>query len=133
MADKKLMVDTSILIDFFRKTDKNNARLVTHFRNYGQLYISSITEFEVLNGAKQLHLEFWNGMLPRFTVLDFDSKAARQAAAITEELKSKRKTIDKPDLFTATAVANGLHFDTLNIRHFTHIGKLLMVTESRNG
>ena len=76
MADKKLMVDTSILIDFFRKTDKNNSRLVTHFRNYGQLYISSITECEVLNGAKQLHLEFWNGMLPRFTVLDFNSKAA---------------------------------------------------------
>ena len=130
MADKKLMVDTSILIDYFRKTDKNNARLVTHFRNYRQLYISSITEFEVLNGAKQLHPEFWNGMLPRFTVLDFDSKAARQAAVITGQLKAKRKTIDKPDLFiAATAVANGLHFDTLNIRHFTHIDKLLIVTE----
>lgn len=129
MADKKLMVDTSLLIDYFRKTDKNNARLVTHFKNYRQLYISSITEFEVLNGAKQLHLDFWDGMLPRFTVLDFDSKAARQAAVITEQLKSKRKTIDKPDLFiAATAIANRLYFDTLNIKHFTHIDKLLMLT-----
>ena len=58
MAEKKLMIDTSLLIDYFRKTDKVNARLVTHFKNYGQLYISSITEFEVLNGAKQLHLDF---------------------------------------------------------------------------
>ena len=130
MADKNLMVDTSILIDYFRKTDKNNARLVTHFKNYGQLFISSITEFEVLNGAKQLHLDFWNGMLPRFTILDFDSKAARQAAAITEQLKSRRKNIDKPDLFiAATAVAHGLRFDTLNIKHFTHIDKLLMLTD----
>lgn len=130
MADKKLMVDTSLLIDFFRKTDKNNAKLVTHFRNYRQLYISSITEFEVLNGAKHLHLDFWNGMLSRVTVLDFDSKAARQAAEITEQLKSKRKTIDKPDLFiAATAVAHGLHFDPLNIKHFTHIDKLLMLTD----
>lgn len=128
MADKKLMVDTSLLIDYFRKTDKNNARLVTHFKNYRQLYILSITEFKVLNGAKQLHLDFWDGMLPRFTVLDFDSKAARQAAEITEQLKSKRKTIDKPDLFiAATAVVHGLHFDTLNIKHFTHIDKLLML------
>ena len=134
MADKKLMIDTSLLIDYFRKTDKNNARLVKHFRNYGQLYISSITEFEVLNGAKQLHLEFWNGMLPRFTVLDFDSNAARQAAAITEQLKSKRKTIDKPDLFiAATAVAHGLQFDTLNIKHFIHIDKLIMVTDQNGG
>jgi len=130
MADKKLMVDTSLLIDYFRKTDKNNARLVTHFKSYGQLYISSITEFEVLNGAKQLHLDFWDGMLPRFKILDFDSKAARQAAAITEQLKSKRKTIDKPDLFiAATAVAHGLYFDTLNIKHFIHIDKLLMLTD----
>lgn len=129
MAEKKLMVDTSLLIDYFRKTDKNNARLVTHFKSYGQLYISSITEFEVLNGAKQLHLDFWDGMLPRFTILDFDSKAARHAAAITEQLKSKRKTIDKPDLFiAATAVAHGLPFDTLNIKHFIHIDKLLMLT-----
>jgi len=130
MANQKLMVDTSLLIDYFRKTDKNNARLVTHFKNYGHLYISSITEFEVLNGAKQVHLDFWEGMLPRFTVLDFDSKAARQAAAITEQLKLKRKTIDKPDLFiAATAVAHGLHFDTLNTKHFTHIDKLILLTD----
>ena len=131
MAEKKLMVDTSLLIDYFRKTDKNNAALVAHFRNYGQLYISSITEFEVLNGAKPVHVAFWNGMLPRFTVLDFDSKAARLAAIITGKLKSKRKTIDKPDLFiAATAIANELDFDTLNMKHFIHIDELLLINKS---
>lgn len=134
MADKKLMVDTTLLIDYFRKTDKKNAKLVTHFKNYGQLYISSITEFEVLNGAKHLHKDFWNGMLPRFTILDFDSRAARQATVITEQLKTKRKTIDKPDLFIAsTAIVNGLHFDTLNIKHFIHIDKLLLLTDQNGG
>ena len=44
MADKKLMVDSSILIDYFRKTDKANSKLVT--------------EFEVVNGATPLHLQF---------------------------------------------------------------------------
>ncbi len=119
MADKKLMVDTTILIEYFRKTDKNNSRLVSHFKNYKQLFKSSITEFEVMNGAKPIHVDFWNGMLPRFTVLDFDGKAARQAAKITDQLKIKRKTIDKPDLFiAATAVVHELEFDTLNIKHF---------------
>lgn len=79
MADQKLMVDSSILIDYFRKTDKSNSKLVAHFRNYEHLYISSVTEFEVVNGATKQHLQFWDGMLSRFTVLDFDSKAARQA------------------------------------------------------
>jgi len=56
------MVDSTILIDYFRKTDKEKSRLVAHFRNYDRLYISSVTEFEVVNGATQTHLEFWNGM-----------------------------------------------------------------------
>ena len=82
MADKELMVDSTILIDYFRKTDKSNSRLVSHFKEYDRLYISSVTEFEVINGATPAHLHFWNQMLLRFTILDFDSRAARQAADI---------------------------------------------------
>jgi predicted nucleic acid-binding protein len=130
MADKKLMVDSTILIEYFRKTDKANSKLVAHFKNYDQLYISSVTEFEVVNGATQSHLQFWDGMLPRFTILSFDSKTARQAAEIVAELKTKRKTIDKPDLFiAATAVVNGLTLDTLNIKHFIHIDSLQLLTK----
>ncbi|MBU0696208.1 MAG: type II toxin-antitoxin system VapC family toxin [Bacteroidetes bacterium] len=129
MADEKLMVDSTILIDYFRKTDKANSRLVAHFRNYESLYISSVTEFEVVNGATKEHLQFWDGMLARFTILDFDSKAARQAADIVAQLKTKRKTIDKPDLFiAATALVNNLTLDTLNIKHFSHIEDLNLLT-----
>ena len=130
MADKKLMVDSAILIDYFRKTDKAKSRLVNHFRNYDRLYISSVTEFEVVNGATQAHLDFWNGMLARFIILNFDSKAARQAADIVAHLKTKRKTIDKPDLFiAATAVVHSLQLDTLNIKHFTHIDSLNLLNK----
>lgn len=130
MADKELMVDSTILIDYFRKTDKNNALLVRHFKEYDRLYISSVTEFEVINGAKPSHLEFWNQMLPRFTILDFDSKAARQAAEIVGRLKTKRKSIDKPDLFiAATAVVHGLTLDTINKKHFVHIDSLDLLSD----
>jgi tRNA(fMet)-specific endonuclease VapC len=58
-------------------------------------------------------------------VLDFDSKAAREAANIVAQLKPKRKTIDKPDLFiAATAIVNDLSFDTLNTKHFIDIDNL---------
>jgi tRNA(fMet)-specific endonuclease VapC len=128
MADKGLMVDSSILIDYFRKTDKTRTRLVAHFKNYGTLYISAITEFEVVNGATAQHLAFWDGMLARFTILDFDSLAARKAAEIVASLKPKRKTIDKPDLFiSATAIVNGLDFDTLNRKHFIDVDGLNML------
>jgi tRNA(fMet)-specific endonuclease VapC len=130
MADNELMVDSTILIDYFRKTDKVNSKLVLHFKQYKRLYISSVTEFEVVNGATEKHLQFWNGMLPRFTILDFDSKAARQAADIVSQLKTKRKTIDKPDLFiAATAIVHGLTLDTLNIKHFINIDNLKLLTK----
>jgi len=61
------MVDSTILIDYFRKTDKNNSRLISHFKNYDRLFISSVTEFEVINGSTPIHLEFWDQMLLRFT------------------------------------------------------------------
>jgi tRNA(fMet)-specific endonuclease VapC len=130
MADDKLMVDTTILIDYFRKANKENSKLVSHFKQYKNLYISSVTEFEVINGATEKHLLFWKGMLPRFTVLDFDSKTAREAANIVAQLKTKRKSIDKPDLFiAATAVVHGLTLDTLNIKHFIDIDKLQLLTK----
>ena len=122
MADKKLMVDSTVLIDYFRKQDKSNSALVTHFKNYDRLYISSVSEFEVINGAKPAHEQFWNQMLARFDILDFDSKVARQAAIIVQQLKTKRKSIDTPDLFiAATAVVHGLTLDTANKKHFVHI------------
>lgn len=122
MAGKKLMVDSTILIDYFRKTDKSNSRLISHFKNYDILYISSATEFEVINGATPTHLQFWNQMLTRFIILDFDSKAARHAAEIVKQLKTKRKSIDKPDLFiAATAVVNELILDTTNRKHFIQL------------
>jgi tRNA(fMet)-specific endonuclease VapC len=128
MADKKLMVDSTILIDYFRKTDKNNSRLIKHFEHYDRLYISSVTEFEVINGASPAHIQFWDQMLSKFSILDFDSIVARQAAKIVRQLKTKRKSIDKPDLFiAATAVVHELSLDTTNKKHFVHVDNLQLL------
>ncbi len=125
MASMTSMVDSSILIDYFRKTDKSKSKLVSHFKKYDRLYISSVTEFEVINGATQEHLKFWDEMLSKFTILEFGGREARIAADNVRELKPKRKSIDKPDLFiAATAIANGLLLDTLNIKHFKEIDNL---------
>lgn len=129
MADRKIMIDTSILIDYFRKTDKANARLISHFKQYDEIYVSCITEFEILDGAREIHKQFWEGMLQRLIVLDFDRKAAREAAEIVTKLKQKRKSIDKPDLFiAATAIVNNLPIDTLNTKHFLDIDSLYLLS-----
>ncbi len=125
-----MMLDSTILIDYFRKTDKNNSRLVSHFKTYDTLYISTVTEFEVINGAKPIHLDFWDNLITRLVILDFDSKAARKAAEIVQQLKSKRKSIDKPDLFiAATAIVHGMTLDTANKKHFSDIDELIILPE----
>lgn len=130
MAVKKIMVDSTILIDYFRKTNKSTTRLVRHFEQYDKLYISSVTEFEVITGASLSNLQFWDDMLSRFFVLDLDSTVARQAAKIVQQLKTKRKSIDKPDLFiAATAIVHGLSLDTANKKHFIHIDDLHLLAE----
>lgn len=122
------MVDSTVLIDYFRKTDKNNSSLIKHFSDYDVLFVSSITEFEVINGASAEHLEFWNKMLNRFTILNFDSSAARQATEIVKQLKVQRKSMDKPDLFiAATAMAHQLTLDTANRKHFEYINGLQLL------
>ena len=129
MADKKIMVDSTVLIDYFRKTDKSKSTLVKLSMNYDKIYISTITEFEVINGVTQAQLDFWNQMLRGFIILDFDSKAARQAAIIVQLLKTKRKSIDKPDLFiAATAISHSLTLDTSNKKDFEFIDSLNLLS-----
>jgi len=128
MAGKEIMVDTNILIDYFRKTNKQNARLLQHFVEYDTIYISSITEFEIISGSTDAQLQFWDLMLARLKVLDFDVRVARKAADIVKQLKKKRKSIDKADLFiAATALVHKLTLDTENRKHFALIETLQLL------
>ena len=128
MADKKIMIDTSVLIEYFRKTDKNKTTLVQLSLEFNHIYISSITEFEIFNGATPNQIQFWNELISKLTVLDFDSQAARVASTVVNNLKKKRKSIDKPDLFIAsTALVHKMSLATLNKKDFEVIDSLIIV------
>jgi hypothetical protein len=128
MADKKIMIDTSVLIEYFRKTDKNKTTLVQFSLEFNHIYISSITEFEIFNGATPNQIQFWNELISKLTVLDFDSQAARVAATVVNNLKKKRKSIDKPDLFIAsTALVHKMSLATLNKKDFEVIDSLIVI------
>nr|MBZ1359024.1 PIN domain-containing protein [Dyadobacter fermentans] len=51
MAKELVLVDTSILIDFFRKSDKANSRLMKLVTGDAHFCISAITEFEIYTGT----------------------------------------------------------------------------------
>lgn len=128
MADKIVLLDTSILIDLFRKSDKENSVLVSLIRQGYTYCISSVTEYEIYTGTTSGQTDFWNKFLQKTEVLSFDKNAAKVAVEINKELKRKRKLIDIADLFiAATAIANNLQFATLNKKHFDRIEDLVII------
>lgn len=72
MAEKIVLVDTSILIDLFRKTDKSNSKLLALLKQGYSFQISAITEYEIYSGATPIQLDFWNNLLQKIDVLAFD-------------------------------------------------------------
>ncbi len=128
MAEKIVLVDTSILIDLFRKTDKSNSVLVSLVRQGYNYSISSITEYEIYTGATLGQVDFWDNFLQKTDVLPFDRAAAKIAVNLNKALKRKRKLIETADLFiAATALANNLPFATLNKKHFERINELIII------
>ncbi len=122
MAQQVVLLDTSILIDFFRKKDKTKTRFYQLSDTFGEFSISSITEYEIICGATESQMNYWKEFLQRITILSFDSSEVAKARLIYKELKKNRKQIAIADLFiAATAMANNLPFATLNKKHFENI------------
>ncbi len=130
MADKTLMVDTSLLLNHFRKTKRETSKLFKRIEEFDRIAISAITEYEVLVGATETQVSFWTDLFSEFEILKFDSETVQAAIKIKLDLKRKRKSIETADLFiAATAVVNELAFDTLNRKHFEYIDQLQLLTE----
>ena len=128
MDNKIILIDTSILIDFFRKTDKDNSIWIKLFDKGHDFSISSVTYYEIYTGAPIQQIPFWQSILNRTQVLDFNKATAQIAVAIDSELKRKRKQIGIADLFiAATALANNLPLATLNRKHFERIDGLSII------
>ncbi len=120
-----IMIDTSILIEYFRKVDKSKTKLFELAGEVEEFFISSVTEFEIYVGANHNQTTFWKSFLRHVTVVPFHSKAALEAVEIKKQLKRLRKTIDCADLFIgSTAIAENLPFYTLNLKHFKDIERL---------
>lgn len=128
MENEIILIDTSILIDYFRKSEKPNSKFVQLILKGFTFQMSAITEYEIYVGATPEQISFWDAFLIKVKVLPFDQDVVRKAILIARTLKQNRNLIDLADLFiAATAIANNLSFATLNRRHFDRIDSLNIV------
>lgn len=124
-----ICLDTSILIDYFRKTKKENSVLFKLTNENYSFAVSIVTKFEIYCGCKsEEQLVFWNKLFEKFTILPFDDICSDEAIDIYQTLKAKNKLIEMPDIFIgATAKAYGLKIATKNRKHFERIEGLLLL------
>jgi predicted nucleic acid-binding protein len=128
MANKTIVIDTSILIDYYRKTDKEKSIWIKLIREGYDFAISSITKYEVYSGAMPSQLDFWNKVIANMEIIALDESCIDVAVEINAGLKRKRKQIEIADLFiAATAVSRGLPLATLNKKHFERIEVLKII------
>lgn len=128
MADQLILLDTSILIDYYRKSDKSNSVWVALIGKEYDFSVSAITKFEIYSGATSSQLEFWENIFQTIIVIPLDEGCVDAAVRINKALKIKRKQIDLADLLIAsTAIAYDLPFSTLNRKHFDRIEELMII------
>lgn len=128
MENKRILVDTSILIDFFRKKDKKKSVLYKIQKTH-KIITSAISEFEFMAGVKEDHVTSLKYFFEKIEIISFDSNASIIASSIYKNLRLKNQVIEFRDIFiAATAIANDLPLATLNINHFERIERLRLLS-----
>ena len=128
MENEIICLDTSILIDLYRKKNKEKTAFFQLTSKYNLFAVSVITEFEIMIGATPEQIHFWDDFFSRVTILPFDKKSNDQAISIYKQLKQTSKLIELPDLLIgATALGNQRKIATLNKKHFERIAGLEIV------
>ena len=120
-----ILIDTSILIDYFRKQNKEKTILYHLFSKEEDLAISVITKYELMFGSNQQQDLFWIALLQKVHIISLDESIIDETVRIKKELKTKNQEIGLADmLIAATAKFHQLRLATLNINHFKRVNQL---------
>lgn len=133
METRTVLLDSSIIIEYFRKEKKSKSILYQLSDKY-RFCLSTITIFEIKIGLKTERQ--WNDyrtLTKAIEILPIDEFCVDEAVKIYHHLKEQNKLIELADLLiAATAITNSLPLATLNTRHFENIKnlELLSITKS---
>jgi len=125
----ELLIDTSIIIEHLRKTDKRRS-ILYGIPQYTELFISSVTIFELEAGATDAaKAKDIKSVLYGIGILPFDESVAAEAGKLYRMIKAENKQLEIRDLFiAATAIANKLPILTLNHKHFEVVKGLHLIS-----
>ncbi|WP_339698779.1 type II toxin-antitoxin system VapC family toxin [Algoriphagus aquimarinus] len=98
MEKEIILLDTGILIEYFRKKDKEKSILYQLSLDNYEFKVASITQYEVLLGSNDSQINFWKELFGRVKILPFDEQSAITASKIYKQLKTQDSRLKTQDL-----------------------------------
>lgn len=126
-----ILLDTSVLIEYFRKKNRLDTLFVKLSENTNNFCISVVTHFEISCGINFKQEIFWNNIFSDIIQLPYSTSLNYIAVDIYNQLKRKRITVEFKDLIIAsTARQYNYKLATINKKHFEDIPELKLITHS---
>lgn len=123
-----VLIDTGILIEYFRKQDKTQTLLYDLAGKHSVIYVSAITKFEIWVGNRPAQNQFWQTLFSTLQTIPFGDLEAEKAGKIQQNLLKLNRQIGISDvLIGATALVHDLPVATLNTKHFSRIDGLQLI------
>ena len=123
----KVLLDTSIIIDFLRRKDKKNSALINLSRGDNQLFISIITHTELYAGKSVWHKKAAMAELEAIfsgtTVIELSTEISQKAG----EIKAKYNLHLFDAIIAATALISNSALATMNIKDFIVVENLKLL------
>jgi len=132
-ALKALCVDTDVIVDYLRGREPGRSAF-TKWRRKAEVYITSITAFELLLGAslsskRERRIIEVESLLDQHSILNFTSESARKAAEKGAELRAEGIPVEIRDLFNASiCLTRKIPILTKNKTHYERIKDLTVLT-----
>ncbi len=95
MESRKILVDTSVLIDFLRKKNKEKSLLWELREEYSYVAISAISVFELFAGATdEQKVKDVEVLLKWLDIITFTEEIAKVCGELLIEMKKSNKLIE---------------------------------------
>jgi predicted nucleic acid-binding protein len=128
MAEKKVVCDTDVMIDYFDLKSSRHVitKKITEDRiGLDNVMLSAITKLELINGAtNKSELQIISRKLDRFNIILLDVSITNISFSPLETCKLSHGLTLPDCIIAATVLATDLDFFTYNTKDFKFIAKL---------
>ncbi len=129
MSGERILIDTSVWIDYFRGTTASVAEKVDRILDEDEIFIPKMVIAELTQGALSAkEITVIDGFMEAFHIIDRSDDTWAKAGRLAYDLKRKGKSVALSDCYLAViAEAHRCGIFTLN-RHFREIKNCLNIS-----